>query len=143
MRERGGGRDGREGGEEREVEVPHLLATPSNVLDQTTAGLGIQTSHFIDIIVSYGLPQNLIVNKYSQSSPRLCIYLPSQTADHLESIPIFKQRLETGVYLETRCMAVWPRSLKFSSTHLEAANCRIRGLRDGDFPNGGLFWDRR
>ena len=32
-----------------------------------------------------------------QSSLRLCIYLLSQTADHLESIPIFKQRLVTGV----------------------------------------------
>lgn len=32
MGERGG--EGREGGKEVEVEVPHLLATPSNVLDQ-------------------------------------------------------------------------------------------------------------
>jgi hypothetical protein len=46
------------------------------------------------------------------------------------------------LYLETRCMAIWPRSLKFSSIHLEAANCRIRPSTDGGFPNGGLFRDR-
>jgi hypothetical protein len=33
MGERGGGKDKREGGKEGEVEVPHLLATLSNVLD--------------------------------------------------------------------------------------------------------------
>ena len=38
-------------------------------------------------------------NPDSQSSPRLCIYLLSQTANHLESVPIFNQRLETGVVL--------------------------------------------
>jgi hypothetical protein len=37
--------DGREGGKEGEVEVPHLLAMPSTVLDQTTAALTIQISH--------------------------------------------------------------------------------------------------
>lgn len=39
-------------------------------------------------------------------------------------------------------MAVWLKSLKFSSTHLEAANRWIWGSIDGDFPNGGIFWDR-
>lgn len=49
------------------------------------------------------------------------------------------------LYLETRCIAIWPRSLKFSSTHSKAANCKIRRSTDGSFPNdpnGGLFWDR-
>jgi len=68
---------------------------------------------FIDIpgiIVSCSFPQTLKEEKNSplnktphnpdsQSSPRLCIYLLSQTADHLESIPIFKQSLVTGVVL--------------------------------------------
>jgi len=44
--ELGWGRKGREVGG-CEVEVPHLLATPSNDLDQTTAGLTIQISHCI------------------------------------------------------------------------------------------------
>jgi len=37
---------GRKGGKEGEVEVPHLLATPSNDLDQTTAGLSIKIGHW-------------------------------------------------------------------------------------------------
>jgi len=38
MGERGRGRDGKEGGKEGVVEVPHLLTTPSNGLDQSTTG---------------------------------------------------------------------------------------------------------
>jgi hypothetical protein len=64
------------------------------------------------IIVSYSFPQILCTQKKrnppfnkaphnpdSQFSPRSCIFVLSQTADHLESIPIFKERLETGVVL--------------------------------------------
>jgi hypothetical protein len=52
------------------------------------------------IIVSYSFPQILYThNPDSQFSPRSCIFVLSQTADHLESIPIFKECLETGVVL--------------------------------------------
>ena len=82
---------GREGGKEGEVEVPHLLATPSNVSDQTTAGLTIQISQFHRYYCTIQISPKL--NSKHAPSPS------SQTADHLESIPIFKQRLETGVVL--------------------------------------------
>jgi hypothetical protein len=61
------------------------------------------------IIVLYSFPRILCAQKKrkpsftkaphnpdSQFSPRSCIFVLSQTADHLESIPIFKQHLETG-----------------------------------------------
>jgi hypothetical protein len=41
---------------------------------------------------------NLTV-KYYQFPLRIYIYLPSQRADHLKSIPIFKDRLESSIVL--------------------------------------------
>jgi hypothetical protein len=99
--ERGGGKKEREGKKERWRFLIYLLR-PATSWIKNNCGVNhtSQSFCFIDIIVSYRFPQNFTANKCSQSSPRLCIYLLSQTADHLESIPIFKQRLVTGVVLQ-------------------------------------------
>ena len=82
MGERGRGRDrregGREGGKEGEVEVPHLLATLSNVLDQITAGSSIQIGHFHTYYCIIQIPPKL---NSKQMLPVLAspVHLPCRT----------------------------------------------------------------
>lgn len=45
-------------------------------------------------------------NPDCQFSPRSCIFVLFQKANHLESIPIFKQHLETGVVLRAETFSL-------------------------------------
>jgi hypothetical protein len=78
MGERGGGRDGREGGREGKKErwrfLIYLLLSATSWIKQLR-GQVYKSAIFIHIVVLYRFPQNLTVNKCSQSSPPLCICL--------------------------------------------------------------------
>ncbi len=78
-----------------------------SLIKKKTAGLTIQISQFASLYHTdfSKTPQQ---TNAPRSSPRLYIYLLFQTANYLESVPIFNQCLEIGVALQ-----VEPFSLAF------------------------------